>query len=183
MWESAIAVIGTLAGGLLVTVTQQVTDRRQQREQHRERVADLTGQLLSAALRYRQLYWLRVDALRAGEPDPVVRADFYQARSDVTEARDRLALVVTDEALLRAASTRPPGPRWTSARSTPAPRRTAGTHRRSRPSSTRRGSGAATHTPSCGRPPPATAPGRPLAVSSTADLRAPDDRSTRRPPA
>ncbi|MFE3387343.1 hypothetical protein [Streptomyces anulatus] len=103
MWESAIAVIGTLAGGLLVTVTQQVTDRRQQREQHRERVADLTGQLLSAALRYRQLYWLRVDALRAGEPDPVVRADFYQARSDVTEARDRLALVVTDEALLRAA--------------------------------------------------------------------------------
>lgn len=103
MWDSAIAVIGTLAGGLLVTVTQQVTDRRQQREQHRERVADLTGQLLSAVLRYRQLYWLRVDALRAGEPDPVVRADFYQARPDVTEARDRLALVVTDEALLRAA--------------------------------------------------------------------------------
>ncbi|MFD6658871.1 hypothetical protein ACFWEB_27445 [Streptomyces parvus] len=103
MWESAIAVIGTLAGGLLVTVTQQLTDRRRQREQHRERVADLTGQLLSAALRYRQLYWLRVDARRAGEPDPVVRADFYQARSDVTEARDRLALTVTDETLLRAA--------------------------------------------------------------------------------
>ncbi|BAG17743.1 MULTISPECIES: hypothetical protein [Streptomyces] len=102
MWESAIAVIGTLAGGLLVTITQQVTDRRQQREHHRERVADLTGQLLSAALRYRQLYWLRVDALRAGEPDPVARADFYQARSDVTEARDRLALTVTDETLLRA---------------------------------------------------------------------------------
>ncbi|NEE27975.1 hypothetical protein G3M53_21230, partial [Streptomyces sp. SID7982] len=74
MWESAIAVIGTLAGGLMVTVTQQLTDRRRQREQHRERVADLTGQLLSAALRYRQLYWLRVDARRAGEPDPVVRA-------------------------------------------------------------------------------------------------------------
>ncbi|MFF2235795.1 hypothetical protein [Streptomyces anulatus] len=103
MWESAIAVIGTLAGGLLVAVTQQVTDRRQQREQHRERVADLTGQLLSAVLRYRQLYWLRIDALRAGEPDPVARADIYQARSDVTEARDRLALVVTDEGLLRAA--------------------------------------------------------------------------------
>ncbi|NEE16749.1 hypothetical protein G3M58_61085, partial [Streptomyces sp. SID7499] len=51
MWESAIAVIGTLAGGLLVAVTQQVTDRRQQREQHRERVADVTGQLLSAVLR------------------------------------------------------------------------------------------------------------------------------------
>lgn len=53
MRESAIAVIGTLAGGLMVTVTQQLTDRRQKREQHRERVADLTGQLLSAALRYR----------------------------------------------------------------------------------------------------------------------------------
>ncbi|MFH9563554.1 hypothetical protein [Streptomyces globisporus] len=103
MWESAIAVIGTLAGGLKVTVTQQLTDRRRRLEQHRERVADLTGQLLSAALRYRQLYWLRVDARRAGEPDPVVRADFYQARSDVTEARDRLALAVNDETLLRAA--------------------------------------------------------------------------------
>lgn len=44
-----------------------------------------------------------MDARRAGEPDPVVRADFYQARSDVTEARDRLALAVTDETLLRAA--------------------------------------------------------------------------------
>ncbi|XCM32480.1 hypothetical protein ABXI76_26930 [Streptomyces parvus] len=43
MWESAIAVIGTLAGGLLVTVTQQVTDRRSRRDQHREHVADLTG--------------------------------------------------------------------------------------------------------------------------------------------
>ncbi|MEW2062224.1 hypothetical protein AB0899_15850 [Streptomyces sp. NPDC007002] len=49
------------------------------------------------------MYWLRVDARRAGEPDPVVRADFYQARSDVTEARDRLALAVSDETLLRAA--------------------------------------------------------------------------------
>ncbi|MEV8048946.1 hypothetical protein [Streptomyces bacillaris] len=103
MGETIIAVIGTLAGGLLVTVTQQLADRRTRREHHRQQVADLTGQLLSAALRYRQLYWLRTDALRAGEPDPVARADFYQARSDVTEARDRLALVVTDEALLRAA--------------------------------------------------------------------------------
>ncbi|MYR36346.1 hypothetical protein GTX14_04660 [Streptomyces sp. SID4944] len=103
MWDSIIAVTGTLAGGLLVTVTQQWTARRARREQHRQQVADLTGQLLSAALRYRQLYWLRVDSLREGEPDPVARGDFYQARSDVTEARDRLALVVTDEALLRAA--------------------------------------------------------------------------------
>ncbi|MEQ4610667.1 hypothetical protein ABMX48_31640 [Streptomyces cavourensis] len=103
MGETIIAVIGTLAGGLLVTLTQQLTDRRARREQHRAQVAELTGQLLSAVLRYRQLYWLRTDALRAGEPDPVVRSDFYQARSDVTEARDRLALVVTDEGLLQAA--------------------------------------------------------------------------------
>ncbi|MGW4250322.1 hypothetical protein [Streptomyces californicus] len=103
MWDSVIAVIGTLAGGLLVTVTQQVTDRRTQREQHRAQVADLTGQLLSAVLRYRQLYWLRIDALRAGEPDPVARSDIYEARSAVTEARDRLALAVTDETILRAA--------------------------------------------------------------------------------
>ncbi|MFJ8760822.1 hypothetical protein [Streptomyces cyaneofuscatus] len=104
MWESAIAVIGTLAGGLLATATQQLTARRQQRDQHRAQVADLVGQLLSAVLRYRQLYWLRIDCLRAGEPDPVVRADFYQARSAVTEARDRLALATADETLLRAAS-------------------------------------------------------------------------------
>ncbi|WP_416371347.1 MerR family DNA-binding transcriptional regulator [Streptomyces sp. ID05-18] len=55
------------------------------------------------------------------------------------------------------------------------------THLRSRPSSTWRGSGAATHTRSCARPPPATAGGRPPDASSTADHRAPDDRSTRRP--
>lgn len=103
MWDSIVAVAGTLAGGMLAVATQQLTDRRTRAEAHRIEVSGLIADLLAAVLGYRELYWLRVDSLRAGEPDPVQRAAIYRARSAVTQARDRLALSSAAPSLLEAA--------------------------------------------------------------------------------
>ncbi|GHH25999.1 hypothetical protein [Streptomyces rubradiris] len=96
MWGNLIAVVGTLAGVLLASLTQRWTERWTRNEQHRQIVADRVAALLDAVLAYRELFWLQVDSLRAGEGNPVERASFYRARSDVTRARDRLVLITSD---------------------------------------------------------------------------------------
>ncbi|MFI6288927.1 hypothetical protein ACIBCM_29985 [Streptomyces sp. NPDC051018] len=103
MWSTLIAVLGTLAGVALASATQLLTARRDRDRQHHQDVVDAADALLAAVLSYRELYWLRTDSIRAGEPDPTDRAAVYAARSAVTRARDRLALV-TDEAALVDAS-------------------------------------------------------------------------------
>ncbi|WKK27827.1 hypothetical protein QZH56_36870 (plasmid) [Streptomyces olivoreticuli] len=102
MWGNVVAVVGTLAGVLLASMTQRWTDRRARSVQHRQTVADRVGDLLGAVLEYRELFWLQVDTLRDGEGDPVDRATLYRARSAVTRARDRLALTTADPALVAA---------------------------------------------------------------------------------
>ncbi|MGW4029112.1 hypothetical protein ACWEFL_07290 [Streptomyces sp. NPDC004838] len=102
MWSTLIAVLGTLAGVTLASSTQLLTERRTRAQQHRQEVAAAAGALLDAVLAYREIYWLRVDSIRAGEPDPTDRATVYRARSEVTRARDRLALATADPALIQA---------------------------------------------------------------------------------
>lgn len=103
MWPTLIAVIGTLSGVALASTTQLWADRRTRTHQHRQDVAAAAAALLDAVLAYREIYWLRVDSIRAGQSDPVERAAFYSARSEVTRARDRLALATADPALVAAA--------------------------------------------------------------------------------
>ncbi|GGZ28368.1 hypothetical protein GCM10010387_22270 [Streptomyces inusitatus] len=103
MWSTLIAVIGTLAGVALASATQVWTERRTARREQRQQVAAATAQLLDAVIGYRELFWLRIAALRAGEPEErEERAAFYRARSEITRARDRLALATADPALIDA---------------------------------------------------------------------------------
>lgn len=100
MWSTLIAVLGTLAGAALASLTAHWTDRRARAAEHRQQVLDATAQLLAAALAYRERFWLQVADQRDGEiPSREGRADLYRARSAVTAAFDRLALTTTDPEL------------------------------------------------------------------------------------
>lgn len=106
MWGTVIAVLGTLAGVALASATQVLTDRRARNEQQRQQVAVAIEQLLSAILTYRELHWLLIEDIRAGEQDNrETRAARYRARSEVTRASDRLALVTDHTPLITTAST------------------------------------------------------------------------------
>lgn len=69
MLDSIVAVLGTLAGGALVSYTQVLADRRTRAEQQRQRVADITADLTRALLRYRKLFWLLVADVREGRTE------------------------------------------------------------------------------------------------------------------
>ncbi|MBM7167389.1 hypothetical protein JQK87_02920 [Streptomyces sp. G44] len=100
MWSTLIAVVGTLAGAALASLTAHWTDRRARAAEHRQQVLDATAQLLAAALAYRERFWLQIADLRDGAPPSREgRADLYRARSAVTAAFDRLALTTTDPEL------------------------------------------------------------------------------------
>ena len=100
MWDSLVAVFGTLAGGALVSYTQVLDGRRTRDEQQRQRVTDTTTELLRALLKYRKLFWLLVADIREGHTETREdRADRFQARSEITEARDRLSLTTGATAL------------------------------------------------------------------------------------
>ncbi|MFF8656812.1 hypothetical protein [Streptomyces huasconensis] len=100
MWSTLIAVLGTLAGAALASLTAHWTDRRARAAEHHQRVLDATAQLLAAALAYRERFWLQIADLRDGESQTrEARADLYRARSAVTAAFDRLALTTTDPEL------------------------------------------------------------------------------------
>ncbi|MGP3987346.1 hypothetical protein [Streptomyces sp. 3N207] len=104
MWSSVIAVLGTLAGAALGVVSQHWLDRRTREEQQLLHVTDLVAHLLDAVLAYRELFWLRIAGLREGEPETgEERAALYRARSEITKARDRLALATSDSYLLSGA--------------------------------------------------------------------------------
>jgi hypothetical protein len=104
MWSNVIAVLGTLGGASLVIVSQHWADRRARAEAHRREVKEATGQLLEAVLTYRELYWLWIAGVREGQHEAGAdRAARYRARSAITNARDRLALATTHQALIAAA--------------------------------------------------------------------------------
>ncbi|MFJ8332919.1 hypothetical protein [Streptomyces sp. NPDC094437] len=101
MWSTLIAVLGTLAGTALATLTQRATDHAARTERHRQDVTAALLALLEAVLRYREHYWLTVARRRAGEseaPDQV--AARYRLRTEVTVARDRLALIARGTVLV-----------------------------------------------------------------------------------
>ncbi|MFD5555683.1 hypothetical protein ACFWIA_17810 [Streptomyces sp. NPDC127068] len=94
MLTAIIAVLGTLAGGALATYTQHVTDRAARSERRQQQVTDALLALLDAILRYREAHWLLVDALRAGQPETADHvAERFRLRTEITVARDRLALI------------------------------------------------------------------------------------------
>lgn len=106
MWDTLIGAGTALAGVALASSTQLLADRRARAEQHRRQVAGLVGALLKAVLAYRELYWLRIAAIRNGEPDNAPDcAARYRARSVVTETKDDLALAANDAELLAVAET------------------------------------------------------------------------------
>ncbi|MDT0318759.1 hypothetical protein [Streptomyces millisiae] len=104
MWASIVAVLGTLAGTVLGVLSQQHLDRRARAERHRDELADKVRQLLKAIVLYRELHWLLVADIRDGRAETREdRAARYRARSEVTDARDALALVTTDRDLIERA--------------------------------------------------------------------------------
>lgn len=104
MWSNVIAVVGTLAGAALVMVSQYWTSQQTRAEEHRREVKEAAHQMLVAVLTYRELYWLWIAGVRAGQPEASAdRAARYRARSAVTNARDLIALATTDSALIAAA--------------------------------------------------------------------------------
>ncbi|MFD5322032.1 hypothetical protein [Streptomyces sp. NPDC127098] len=104
MWASIVAVLGTLAGTVLGVLSQQLLDRRARAERHRDELADKVRQLLKAIVLYRELHWLLVADIRDGRAETREdRAARYRARSEVTDARDALALVTTDLDLIERA--------------------------------------------------------------------------------
>ncbi|MFJ1581571.1 hypothetical protein [Streptomyces sp. NPDC088182] len=104
MWSALIAVLGTLAGAALASSTQILADRRARAEQQRDAITAAAGQLLRAVLHHRELFWLMVAGLRTDRAQTHEdTAALYRARSEVTDARDHLALVTTAPALIAAA--------------------------------------------------------------------------------
>ncbi|MFH8617897.1 hypothetical protein ACH4E8_22895 [Streptomyces sp. NPDC017979] len=101
MLTAVIAVLGTLAGGALATYTQRSTDRAARAERHQQQVADALIALLEAILRYREHHWLTIARLRAGEPETPEQVDArFRLRTEITIARDRLALTARGTALV-----------------------------------------------------------------------------------
>ncbi|GGV13685.1 hypothetical protein [Streptomyces spectabilis] len=105
MWPTLIAVLGTLAGAALASLTAHWTDRSARAAEHRQRVLDATGQLLAAVLAYREVYWFQIANLRNGVPRTSEDvAALFRARTVTTNAFDRLALTAADSALLAVAA-------------------------------------------------------------------------------
>lgn len=93
MWSTLIAVLGTLAGAALATLTQRATDHAARRERHQQEITASLVALLEAILRYREDYWLMIARLRDGSQESDDhRASRYRLRTQITIARDRLAL-------------------------------------------------------------------------------------------
>ncbi|MFH8991603.1 hypothetical protein [Streptomyces sp. NPDC017940] len=89
----------------LASATQILTDRRARREQQRQQIAEAVQQLLSAVMTYREAHWLLIADIRDGEQDTrETRATRFRARSEITNAFDRLSLVTADPQLVEAAS-------------------------------------------------------------------------------
>ncbi|KUF18778.1 hypothetical protein [Streptomyces silvensis] len=104
MWGTVIAVLGTLAGVALASAAQVRSERRTRREQQRDALSSAVEQVLGALETYRELHWLLIADTRAGDEDTrEARATRYRARTEVTRARDRLALLTDDPALTAAA--------------------------------------------------------------------------------
>ncbi|MFM9446904.1 hypothetical protein [Streptomyces acidiscabies] len=93
MWSTLIAVLGTLAGAALATLAQRATDRAARTERHQQEVTAAVAGLLEAVLRYREYYWLMVTRVRAGDSETGEQlAERFRLRTEITIARDRLAL-------------------------------------------------------------------------------------------
>ncbi|MEU6481452.1 hypothetical protein ABZ858_32185 [Streptomyces sp. NPDC047017] len=93
MWSTLIAVIGTLAGAALAILAQRATDHAARAERHRQEITASLVALLEAILRYRENYWLTVAHLRDSDQESTdQRAIRYRLRTEITVARDRLAL-------------------------------------------------------------------------------------------
>jgi hypothetical protein len=104
VWSNAVTALAALGGVALASLTQHWTNQRARREQHGDRVADLTAQLLDAVLDYRELYWLWIEGLRHGETEhSETRAARARAQSAITKARARLRMATSHTNLLTAA--------------------------------------------------------------------------------
>ncbi|MFJ1597876.1 hypothetical protein [Streptomyces sp. NPDC088261] len=101
MWDTLIAVLGTLAGGALVAYPQRAADRAARTERHQQEVTGALIALLKAVLKYRESYWLMVASLRDGTGETSdQRADRFRLRTEITLARDLLALVAPGSTLV-----------------------------------------------------------------------------------
>jgi type II secretory pathway pseudopilin PulG len=104
VWNSLIAVLGTLAGVVLASLMQYLTDARGRRERQRQALAAAISDLLVAVLTLREQQWLKIAATRDGQPDtPDARAQRYAARSRLTVAHDQFAMTTNAADLLAAA--------------------------------------------------------------------------------
>ncbi|MFT2018144.1 hypothetical protein ACMA1D_20225 [Streptomyces sp. 796.1] len=99
MWTTLIAVVGTLAGAGLGTLAQRSAERDARTERHHQQVIQALTSLLEAILRFRENYWLGIARLRANLQAPSDPETEYRLRSNITIARDHLALVAHGTAL------------------------------------------------------------------------------------
>jgi len=100
MWDSVIAVLGTLAGALLAGVMQQRQARAERAEvraeTRREAIAAGVASLLVALADHRRVMWLREEARLIGAPADVVaaaRAESHTTRSAVTAPQATVTLL------------------------------------------------------------------------------------------
>ncbi len=103
MWETVIAVLGTLAGALLAGAMQQRQARAERAEARvqarRESLAAGVTALLVALADHRRVMWLREEARLTGAPADVVaaaRADSHSTRAAVTAPQATVTLLAPE---------------------------------------------------------------------------------------
>ncbi|MFF3376211.1 hypothetical protein ACFYXF_25060 [Streptomyces sp. NPDC002680] len=105
MISTLIAVLGTLAGAVVVGFMQHLTATRTARtataEQRRKALSDAIPALLTALVRHREQQYLKIVARRDGQADTTeARQARYAARSAVTGAMDTLHMATQHGELL-----------------------------------------------------------------------------------
>lgn len=101
VWQSLIAVLGTLAGGGLASFAQarvaRIARRETRRDARRSEALEALAALATAVADHRRAMWLLEDARLSGMADEVVRAardESHTTRSAITAPLFRIGVLV-----------------------------------------------------------------------------------------
>jgi hypothetical protein len=100
MWQSLIAVVGTLAGVLLTSLAQQRTARTErsaaERTARRRDALDAVAQLAAALADHRRAMWVREEQRLAGGDWTTAREASHETRAAITAPAVRVAVLVPE---------------------------------------------------------------------------------------
>ncbi|MEU8683017.1 protein kilB [Streptomyces sp. NPDC048611] len=98
MWQSVIAILGTLAGASVTAWFQQRGQRAERAAAtlaaHRRDALDAVTDLVTALADHRTTMWLREDARLAGADWTTLRADSHTTRAAITAPAVRVAILL-----------------------------------------------------------------------------------------